>query len=235
MHCWACGTALLEESHFCHRCGARVRRQQGGEAVNAGAPGQGPQGRAEGGAPVEPARQTPLPEAQVWVGRPTIGSLAGRFTFAGVCLLAIIGGLAYIWERQEIQEKWQGFLWDVALVLLVILGLWLLVSVIKTKLTVRYRLTTERLIIERGFLSRRTEELDLLRVEEATVHQGLFDRLANVGNIVIASTEPTDPLHIIVGVEQPVELKEKIRQQTRELRRLSVPVNGGEETRPAGG
>ena len=215
MHCWACGTALLEESHFCHRCGARVRRQQGGEAVNAGAPGQGPQGQAEGGAPVEPTRQTPLPEAQVWVGRPTIGSLAGRFTFAGVCLLAIIGGLAYIWERQEIQEKWQGFLWDVALVLLVILGLWLLVSVIKTKLTVRYRLTTERLIIERGFLSRRTEELDLLRVEEATVHQGLFDRLANVGNIVIASTEPTDPLHIIVGVEQPVELKEKIRQQTR--------------------
>jgi hypothetical protein len=64
-------------------------------------------------------------------------------------------------------------------------------------------------------------------VEEATVHQGLFDRLANVGNIVIASTEPTDPLHIIVGVEQPVELKERIRQQTRELRRLSVQVNGG--------
>jgi uncharacterized membrane protein YdbT with pleckstrin-like domain len=117
----------------------------------------------------------------------------------------------------------------------VILGVWLLVSVIKTKLTLRYRLTTERLIIERGFLSKRTEELDLLRVEEATVHQGLFDRLANVGNIVIASTEPTDPLHIIVGVEQPVELKERIRQQTRELRRLSVAVNGGEETRPADG
>jgi membrane protein YdbS with pleckstrin-like domain len=235
MQCWACGTTLVEDANFCHKCGARVRRQQANEEVSAGVPGPGPQGQAETGAATEPFPQTPLAEAQVWVGRPTIGSLAGRFTFVGVCVLAIIGGLAYIWDRQEIQGNWRGFLWDVALVLLVILGLWLLVSVIKTKLTVRYRLTTERLIIERGFLSKRTEEVDLLRVEEATVHQGLFDRLANVGNIVIASTEPTDPLHIIVGVEQPVELKERIRQQTRELRRLSVPVNGGQETRPAGG
>jgi membrane protein YdbS with pleckstrin-like domain len=230
MHCWACGTTLLEDSNFCHRCGARVRRQQASEAAKSVGAGTSPPEQAEAASsPAEAPRYSPPAEAEVWVGRPTIGSLAGRFTFAGVCLLAIIGGLAYIWQRKEI-ENWQPLLWRVALVLLVILGLWLLVSVIKTKLTLRYRLTTERLIIERGFLSKRTEELDLLRVDEATVHQGLFDRLANVGNIVIASTEPTDPLHIIVGVEQPVELKEKVRQQTRELRRLSVPVNGGGET-----
>jgi uncharacterized membrane protein YdbT with pleckstrin-like domain len=168
------------------------------------------------------------------VGRPTIGSLAGRFTFAGVCVLAIIGGLVYIWQQQE-TEHWRSLLWVLAAVLLVVLGLWLLASVLKTKLTLKYRLTTERLIIERGFLSKRTEELDLLRVDEATVHQGLFDRLANVGNIVIASTEPTDPLHIVVGVEQPVELKERIRQQARELRRLSLPTDNERATRPAGG
>jgi membrane protein YdbS with pleckstrin-like domain len=235
MQCWACGTTLLEVSNFCHRCGARVRRQQPKEAANSGASVTAPLAQAEPTASSgQPPRSTPPTEADVWTGRPAIGSLAGRFTFAGVCVLALIGGLAYIVQWNGV-ENWRSFLWTVAGVLLVILGVWLLVSVIKTKLTLRYRLTTERLIIERGFLSKRTEELDLLRVEEATVHQGLFDRLANVGNIVIASTEPTDPLHIIVGVEQPVELKERIRQQTRELRRLSVAVNGGEETRPADG
>lgn len=233
MHCWACGTALLEESNFCHRCGARVRRSEASGAPVGGEPGTGAPGQA-GGASAGPPQHALPPEADVWAGRPTIGSLAGRLTFAGVCVVAIIGGLAYIWPREEV-EKWRSLLWVVALVLLLVLGLWLLASVLKTKLTLRYRLTTERLIIERGFLSKRIEELDLLRVDEATVHQGLFDRLANVGNIVITSTEPTDPLHIVVGVEQPVELKERIRQQARELRRLSLRVNDERETRPAGG
>lgn len=234
MHCWACGTTLFEESNFCHRCGARVRRSEASGAVGGAEAGTGAQGQAAAAAPTEPPQPALPPEADVWVGRPTIGSLAGRFTFAGVCVLAIIGGLVYIWQQQE-TEHWRSLLWVLAAVLLVVLGLWLLASVLKTKLTLKYRLTTERLIIERGFLSKRTEELDLLRVDEATVHQGLFDRLANVGNIVIASTEPTDPLHIVVGVEQPVELKERIRQQARELRRLSLPTDNERATRPAGG
>lgn len=228
MHCRSCGTELAPESNFCHHCGGAVREQQEtpGAAETPPEPSQKGQGapvvaaaEEEGG----PSAQEPPAEKDVWVGRPNIGSLAGRFTFAGLCGLLIIGGLALLLRRFD--EQWRTFWWGLALVLLVLLGLWLLVSIVKTKLTLKYRLTTERLLIERGFLTKRTEEVDLLRVDEATVHQGLFDRLANVGNIVITSTEPTDPLHIVVGVEQPVELKEKIRQHARELRRRSLRAN----------
>lgn len=223
MHCWSCGAELLEDSNFCHKCGVRVRGEHAAEPSSGTLPAETTQEReqAEGAsAHVGPPTVSVAAEKEVWVGRPTIGSLAGRFTFAGVCVLGVIGGLAYLLRR--FGEEWRTFWWVVASALLGVLGLWLLVSIVKTKLTLKYRLTTERLVIERGFLSKRTEEVDLLRVDEATVHQGLFDRLANVGNIVITSTEPSDPLYIVVGVEQPVELKEKIRQHARELRRRSL-------------
>lgn len=206
------------------------------EPSSAGQPtGPAEQPTASGAPPAErpggeeAPSEGPPAEREVWVGRPHIGSLAGRFTFAGLCALVIIGGLAVLLGRlkqwEGFSEQWRNFFFVVALVLLGALGLWLIVSIVKTKLTLKYRLTTERLLIERGFLTKRTEEVDLLRVDEATVHQGLFDRLANVGNIVITSTEPSDPLYIIVGVEQPVELKEKIRQYARELRRRSLRPN----------
>ena len=228
MHCWSCGVELLEDSNFCHKCGVRVRGEHAAEPSSGTSPAETTPEReqAEGAsAHVGPPTVSLPTEKEVWVGRPHIGSLAGRFTFAGLCVLVVIGGLAYLLRR--FGEEWRTFWWVVASVLMGVLGLWLLVSIVKTKLTLKYRLTTERLAIERGFLSKRTEEVDLLRVDEATVHQGLFDRLANVGNIVITSTEPSDPLYIVVGVEQPVELKEKIRQHARELRRRSLRLEQG--------
>jgi len=227
MHCWSCGAELLEDSNFCHRCGARVRRQHNDDPQTETPSTESPEGEPAAPSPVLP--EGPPSEKDVWTGRPSIGSLAGRFTFVGLCVLVIIGGFAVLLNRlkqwEGYSDGWRDFLFVLALVLLVGLGVWLLFSVVKTKLTLKYRLTTERLLIERGFLSKRTEEVDLLRVDEATVHQGLFDRLANVGNIVITSTEPTDPLYIVVGVEQPVELKERIRQHARELRRRSLRLN----------
>ena len=228
MHCWSCGAELLEDSNFCHKCGVRVRGEHAAEPSSGMLPAETTPEReqAEGASAHVGPPTVGLPaEKEVWVGRPHIGSLAGRFTFVGLWVLVVIGGLAYLLRR--FGEEWRTFWWVVASLLLGVLGLWLLVSIVKTKLTLKYRLTTERLVIERGFLSKRTEEVDLLRVDEATVHQGLFDRLANVGNIVITSTEPSDPLYIVVGVEQPVELKEKIRQHARELRRRSLRLEQG--------
>jgi len=231
MNCWSCGTELLADSNFCHKCGARVRGAHGEPSTEA-APPEGPGSQAaeeETEAVVSGDLPHALPpEREVWVGRPNIWSLAGRFTFAGFCFVAIIVGITVLkmkWEPLRRSAGWWNFVWAVALMVLIGLGVWLLISIAKTKLTLKYKLTSERLVIEHGCLSKRSEEMDLVRVDDATVHQGLFDRLANVGNIVISSNEPTDPLYIVVGVKQPVELKEKLRQHARELRRRSLRTN----------
>ncbi len=226
MHCWSCEAELLEDSNFCHKCGARVR----GEHQPSATPGEREASPVEDASPGGPSEEPalvpapaslngPLVEKEVWVGRPNIWSLAGRLTFAGLCLLGTVAGVLFLSNRRP---GLVGFLWAVAAAFLIIVGVWLLVSIIKTKLTLKYRLTTERLSVERGFLGKRSEEMELLRVDDVTVHQGVFDRLANVGNIVITSTEPTDPLYIIVGAKHPFELKEKVRQHARELRRHSL-------------
>jgi membrane protein YdbS with pleckstrin-like domain len=231
MHCWSCGSELPEDSNFCHKCGVRVRGshrasspETGPSTATAEEPVDGESARESQAGETGPLSENVAPEREVWSGRPNFRSLAGRFTFAAVCFLGVV--LAFTLGYHPIKQRdLVEPVFFLAVAFFVVLGLWLLVSMAKTKLTLKYRLTTERLFIERGFLSRRTEEVDLLRVDDATVHQGRFDRLADVGNIVIASTEPADPLYIIVGVQQPVELKEKIRQHTRELRRRSLTMN----------
>jgi uncharacterized membrane protein YdbT with pleckstrin-like domain len=54
----------------------------------------------------------------------------------------------------------------------------------------RYRLSNQRLLVERGVLSRTIDEIDLRTVEDITFHQSLGERLFGLGQIGIVSSEP---------------------------------------------
>jgi len=224
--CPACGTNLLEESNFCHKCGVPVRsddvthawEQEPGQEQGRPPPGSS---APEAGAPTDRPAAT---EKGIWSGRPDIRTLAGRFLLAGLGFIAIILGAALLLLQMDQEgwpesESWREPILSLALVLIVVVGIWVLVSIAQTKLTLKYRLTNQRLLIERGFLRKQSEELELRRIEDATVRQGLFDRLTNVGDIILTSSEAADPLYVIVGVGHPFELRETIRRHLWELHR----------------
>jgi uncharacterized membrane protein YdbT with pleckstrin-like domain len=52
-----------------------------------------------------------------------------------------------------------------------------------------YRLSNQRLLIERGVLSRTIDEIDLRTVEDITFHQSFGERLLGLGQIGIVSSE----------------------------------------------
>lgn len=91
-------------------------------------------------------------------------------------------------------------------------------------LSCRYRLTTQRLFIERGILSRTIDQTELIRVDDVRIHKRLLDRLMGLGSVQIMSTDASDKQIRIVGVENPDQLADSIREHTRALRRKSVFV-----------
>ena len=85
-------------------------------------------------------------------------------------------------------------------------------------LTNRYRLTNERLMIEHGLLSRRTEEIDVYRVTDVAVSQSLLGRLAGHGDVRIMTTDRSAPHKWLLSVHDPDQVKDLIRDAARRER-----------------
>ena len=81
-----------------------------------------------------------------------------------------------------------------------------------------YRLTTQRLFRRRGLLAKQVEELELFRVKDVTVDQSMFGRLLHVGNITVLSTDDSTPTLPLVGIGDPIAVKEAIRLHYRAAR-----------------
>lgn len=92
-------------------------------------------------------------------------------------------------------------------------------------LTNRYKLTNQRLIMEYGFIGRRTEEIDLFRVNDVGVKQNPFERIVGIGDIFIASADSSTPRKYLHNVKATVRVKDLLREvarQERQRRRVLV-------------
>lgn len=84
---------------------------------------------------------------------------------------------------------------------------------------IRWVLTTERLQVIRGILSRSTEEVELTRVRDVAYEQSLAQRALGIGTITVVGTDATSPMVTLHDVEDPEAVKEMIRQAVRDQRR----------------
>jgi membrane protein YdbS with pleckstrin-like domain len=53
------------------------------------------------------------------------------------------------------------------------------------RMAIRYRLTSQRLIIERGVLGRTNDRVLVVEIDDLSVKQGAFERMFNVGSVVL--------------------------------------------------
>ncbi len=83
---------------------------------------------------------------------------------------------------------------------------------------VSYALTTERLRLRHGILSRTFDEIELTRVRDVTVEQSLAQRALGIGDVKVVTTDSSTPEVLLHDVEDPHQVKELIRQAVREQR-----------------
>lgn len=154
-------------------------------------------------------------EIELWRGTPSARAfvtpfLAWSLWSAGVLVAALLA-----WSSRQAWDPKIG--WGAALL---VLGpmVYLAMEILARKMAVRYSLTSRRLFVEEGFLLRRLQETDLLRVDDVVVVQSLPQRLADVGDVVLYSSDATTPRVRLMGVEKPIRLKETIRKRAEQLR-----------------
>jgi len=104
----------------------------------------------------------------------------------------------------------------------IILGLLLLIVPafyhLKKKL-VRYTLTDTTIEIDRGLISRTTQNIPLRRVQDVTVTASVFQRILGYGDIEIDNASDGGGKIILDDIDSPKRYSEMILKQMRQLDR----------------
>jgi len=115
--------------------------------------------------------------------------------------------------------------WPIAL--LVVAILWLVVGLIYAyrKLGYHYELTTQRFIHQVGLLSRQTDRIEVIDIDDVSFRQGPVQRLLGVGTIDISGSDRSHPqllMRGIANVKTVAGLIDDIRRKERKKRSLHI-------------
>jgi uncharacterized membrane protein YdbT with pleckstrin-like domain len=105
---------------------------------------------------------------------------------------------------------------SIGVLLLVILsfGLWLLPRWWRRSSKL-YRLTTRRIVVETGVLSKRLEQIDLYRIADYTVDRPFGQRMMGTGNLLLRTFDKSTPeLNVHEISTDVVALYERLRVAT---------------------
>lgn len=82
---------------------------------------------------------------------------------------------------------------------------------------VKYSLTSDKLLLEKGLLSTTYDETRLFRVMDVTLTRTLMDKLLGVGTVTVSTSEGEDV--VLLGVKDSLAVKERISKVENENRR----------------
>ena len=117
-----------------------------------------------------------------------------------------------IWEGSPAQ--WTNFSYYVLCVLLTpIFGLGIFMALWKYYDTKNNKLeiTDQRIIEHKGIFSKTTNELELYRVKDIKHLQPFWLRIVGLSNIVLDTTDYSNPVLLIKGLTNGKDIKEKLR------------------------
>ncbi len=133
---------------------------------------------------------TPLnPEPEIVIVTPTLKAYGEFFAVAVIMLI-----------------------YDVGVSLIVVL------AILWHRYRLRYRVTADSIIFERGLIMRSSETLPILKIKEIIVKQGPVQQQLNIGSLRILHADPSLPAMNIKGIPYPEDLKAVIARNVRRLR-----------------
>jgi uncharacterized membrane protein YdbT with pleckstrin-like domain len=82
----------------------------------------------------------------------------------------------------------------------------------------RYEVTSERIRVTTGVLSRRMDEIELYRVKDTTIDQPFFLRLFGLANLVVTTSDASTPTVVLKAIPDATSLRENLRGSVEKLR-----------------
>jgi membrane protein YdbS with pleckstrin-like domain len=167
---------------------------------------------------------TPVAEQTLWRGTPSAIKLVGRVV--EIVLILIVVPLVFRWfsnRSLDVQTAANilrlGWLITAALVFIEAIRFFYSLFILRSTL---YTITNQRVMIERGLLTKSLSEIDLRYIDDTQFFQGIVDRLLGIGNVTIISTDKTTPVYVLQGVRDPRGLREMIRTNSYQVSQRQI-------------
>jgi membrane protein YdbS with pleckstrin-like domain len=212
MKCSKCFVENPAEAKFCHQCGNALADIT---TTAAAAPSSQlpPQYRTNRQAIPD------VPEETLWEGGYAPQAMYGQWLGAGVITLVCLV-LLIIWGPPNAGWWWTGYI-------LGVLALWAAMALLffYRRYTMKFKLTNLRFFHEYGLLTRTVERIEVISMDDISFRQGLVERMLNIGDITIISSDRTQPELKLRGIMNVREVSDKFDRARRlERQRRGVYV-----------
>ncbi len=195
MYCVKCGKENSDDAGFCQKCGQAFETEEETRVARR-----------------DPANITRAEESdlsqQIFSITPTM-----KFVYVGY-LLAVLGAFLLVGVVSLFLAT------TVSVATSVVLGMLLLLIPlyfhIKKKL-VRYSLTDTTIEIDRGLVSRTTQNIPLRRIQDVTVSATVTQRMLGLGDLIIDNASEDGGKIVLDDIDSPKKYAEMVLRQMRQI------------------
>lgn len=78
--------------------------------------------------------------------------------------------------------------------------------------TTYYTITNQRVIVKSGLIGKNQEEIELYKIQDYKVSQSISERLLNIGDLTIISSDSSAPTIVLNNIKNPNDVKETLRK-----------------------
>jgi uncharacterized membrane protein YdbT with pleckstrin-like domain len=160
-----------------------------------------------------------MEEKTVWSGSSSQLVNFGTYVACGLVFAAALAALVLLWPKLE--PLGMAALLPAFIVLLAPLAYAVFRGVLLK--SVRYDITSERIKITSGILSKKSSALELYRVKDYTLEAPFFYRLFRLGTINIQTSDRSNPEIVLRAIPRARQLMDDIRthvEMRRDLKRV---------------
>jgi membrane protein YdbS with pleckstrin-like domain len=152
-------------------------------------------------------------EETLWHGTPSpkvlIGRAAGLLSIA-IAIPVLAHVLASFTADLAAQSRIVAVGWWIAIALFLVQTIRLGIALLRIRSTT-YTITSQRIIIESGVLSKAVREIDLRTIDDTQFFQSATHRLLGIGDVTLVSADRTMPTFVLRDAPDPRALRELIR------------------------
>jgi len=220
MQCQDCGREVADDAAYCPHCGKKTPLAAAAQTA-ANPPGADP---LHPTIATEKLRRDPTTfgseapqEEELWEGGFSPKAMYGRMILLAIVTAACLVAVAMLWNTSV------GWL-TVAAGIVILWGA-LGLSIVYRRLAVHYRLTRYRLFHQRGIVSRVTDRLETIDIDDVILKQTLLDRMLGIGTIIVMSSDHTVPELRMTGIDQVghvADLIDNTRRAERQRRGIHL-------------